>query len=62
MITADFKLGDRVENSYGAHGTVDLINDNGVRVTFKDRGTWSAVYSTDWFKKWATMLKKIAKR
>jgi hypothetical protein len=59
FIRNDFKIGDRVENSYGARGKVTSI-DGPVVVTYADRGcTWTGKYDDKWFKTYPGMLRKL---
>jgi preprotein translocase subunit YajC len=60
MSIHDLKRGDRVQNSYGAHGEVASITDAAVTIAYSDRGgRWTSKHDGAWFKKYSGMITKV---
>jgi hypothetical protein len=55
-----FKIGDRVENSYGYAGRVSKIDGGTVVLTYQERGVeWKSTHTAEWFKQYPGMLKLL---
>jgi hypothetical protein len=62
MTANDFRVGDSVESSYGAHGRIYEIKDGVVRATYRERGgSWVESYNEHWFNAYPEMLKKVSR-
>lgn len=59
MATIDeFKIGDRIENSYGCRGRVVEIGNDAMRATYTERGgSWTETYDAAWFRSYGQFLK-----
>jgi len=56
----DFKVGDRIQNSYYCSGIVTSIKDDTLIARYTERNqSWSETYDANWFKKYGEFLKKL---